>query len=124
VDNETYISDLRRVSKRRWLVGAVNFADTAQLTAIAYCSKKAPKTSTESETVTLGPDEAGSATARCGRGERLAFGGFSAEVGRVGEFVLVRGLARTTPREWQASAIENNSAMSGDLTAFAYCAEK
>lgn len=122
--NDAYLSDLRRVGKRRWLVGVFNFNDTAPLTAIAYCSKKAQKTSTESETITLQGNEVNEVTARCGRGERVAFGGFSGDVTANEAFVLLRGLARTSARKWAVTAVNENEFFSGELTAFAYCAEK
>jgi hypothetical protein len=123
-DNDAYLSDLRRIGKRGGLVGAFNFDSTAPLTAIAYCSKDAPKASTESETVTLAPSEDTQLTARCGRGERLAFGGFSGEVSVSDGFVVLKGLARTGGRGWRVTAREESSNFAGDLSAYAYCAKK
>jgi hypothetical protein len=123
-DNDAYLSDLRRIGKRGWLVGALNLSGSAPLTAIAYCSKDAPKTSTESETVTLAPSEAAELTARCGRGTRLAFGGFSADVINDAAFVIPQALARTGGRTWQVTARNDHPVVAGDLTAYAYCAKK
>ena len=123
-DNDAYLSDLRRIGKRGWLVGALNLDSTAPLTAIAYCSKDAPKTSAESETVTIAPSADAQLTARCGRGERLAFGGFSGDVDPDQAFVILQGLARTGGRTWQVTARDDHPVSSGDLTAYAYCAKK
>jgi hypothetical protein len=123
-DNQAYVSQLSRAGKRGWVAAAFNFDDTAPLTAIAYCSKQAAKTTTHHKTVSVGGDEPGKATARCGRGEQLAFGGYRAEVHFIGAFVLLRGLARASARSWKVDAFNGNEVSAGDLTAFAYCAKK
>jgi hypothetical protein len=123
-ENNAYLSELRKVGKRGWQVGALNFADTAELTAIAYCSKHAPKTRTVSEIVTVEGNSEERLVAKCGKGKRLAFGGYSADVTTNDAFVLLHGLARTSAREWQVSARNDNASDAGNLTAYAYCAKK
>jgi hypothetical protein len=123
-DNNAYLSELRKTGKRGWTVGALNFDGTAELTAIAYCSKHATKTTTTSESVIVEGTGEELLAAKCDQGERLAFGGYSADVETSNPFVLLHGLARTSGRAWQVSARNDNPVSPGNLTAFAYCAKK
>ncbi len=119
--SDAYLSELRRTGKRGWRVGAFNYAGSAPLTAIAYCSEQAPKTTLVEEKVTVGPSGRGRVKARCDRGERVAFGGYKADV----DFdtgLLLHGLRRTSARAWQVTA--RNGSTPADLTAYAYCAER
>jgi hypothetical protein len=59
VANDAYVSELRRTGNRGWRVGAFNFAGSAPLTAIAYCSEHAPKTTAVEEKVTVEPNGRG-----------------------------------------------------------------
>ncbi len=121
--NDAYLSELRRTGKRGWRVGAFNFAGTAPLTAIAYCSRHAPRTTTAKETVTVAAPGKARVKASCARGERLAFGGYSADVTHSDAFVLLHELKRTDARTFEASARNGNSVGAGALTAYAYCAK-
>jgi hypothetical protein len=103
-------------------VGAFNFTGEAPLTAIAYCSMHAPRTTTVEETVNVDPDGRGRVKATCAGGERLAFGGYKADVTHSRAFILLRGSEHTSARAWRVSA-RNGSQGAGDLTAFAYCAK-
>jgi hypothetical protein len=123
-DGNLILDEARRSGKRGWLVGALNFDVPAPLTAIAYCSKQAPKTSTVSETVEVEGDGTELLTASCGRGERLAFGGYSGEATGNFAFLLLHGLSRESTRTWQVSAHNDNPVSAGELTAYAYCAKK
>jgi hypothetical protein len=120
VSNDAYLSKLRRKGKRGWQVGAFNFTGEAPLTAIAYCSKHAPRTTTVEETVNVESDGRGRVKAKCEGGERLAFGGYKADVTHSRAFILLRGSERTSARAWQVSARNGNQG-AGDLTAFANC---
>jgi hypothetical protein len=122
-----YLSQMRRTSKRSWKVSGLNLGgntSTAPLTAVAYCGK-APGATERSKTVSiLNHGNRGSATAKCHRGEKLAFGGFKADVTETDEFVLLNGLVRTSKRKWRAQAVNANTDTEdrpGNLTAFAYC---
>jgi hypothetical protein len=121
--NDAYLSELRRTGKRGWQVGAFNFSGTAPMTAIAYCSRHSPPTTTAKESVTVEGSGKARVTARCDRGERLAFGGYSADVTYSKAFVLLHGLKRTGARALQVSARNGNSTGAGKLTAYAYCAK-
>lgn len=121
-DNNAYLSELRKKGKRGWRVGALNFDGTAELTAIAYCSKHAPKTKTVSNVVTVDGGGEERLTAKCGASKRLAFGGYSADVTTNDPFVLLHGLRRTSARKWEVSARNDNGVSPGNLTAYAYCA--
>jgi hypothetical protein len=121
--NDAYLSELRRKGKRGWQVGAFNFAGEAPLTAIAYCSEHAPRTTTVEEAVNVDPNGRGRVKARCESGKRLAFGGYKADVTNSRAFILLRRLERTSARAWQVSARNTNGQGAGDLTAFAYCAK-
>jgi len=123
VSNDAYLSELRRMGKRGWQVGAFNFTGEAPLTAIAYCSTHAPRTTTVEETVNVDPDGRGRVKAKCDGGERLAFGGYKADVTHSRAFILLRSLERTSAGAWQVSARNGNQG-AGDLTAFAYCAKR
>jgi hypothetical protein len=122
--NDTYLSELRRKGKRGWQVGAFNFTGEAPLTAIAYCSHHAPRTTTVEEGVNVDPSGRGRVQAKCEGGERLAFGGYKADVTHSRAFILLRSLKRTSGRAWQVSARNTNTQGAGDLTAFAYCAKQ
>jgi hypothetical protein len=121
---EIYVSGMKRTTQRAWKASGINLGDAdGALTAIAYCGK-APKTSERSRTVTIpSEDTPGSVTAKCHRGEALAFGGFEADVNVENEFVLINGLRRTSGRKWRATANNEHNGPNepGDLTAFAYC---
>jgi hypothetical protein len=104
-------------------VGAFNFTGEAPLTAIAYCSEHVPRTTAVEEKVTVESDGRGRVKAKCENGERLAFGGFKADVTQSRAFILLRGLERTSARAWQVNALNGNQG-AGELTAFAYCAKR
>lgn len=124
LSSDAYLSELRRTGKRGWRVGAFNFAGSAPLTSIAYCSEHAPGTTTVKETVTVEASGKARVKAKCGNNERLAFGGSSAEVTYSDAFVLLHGLERTSARALQVSARNGNGTGAGDLTAYAYCTKR
>ena len=116
------MSELRRTGRRGWQVGAFNFAGSAPLTAIAYCSRHAPRTTTAEKSSTVDASSGARVRARCGRGKRVAFGGYSADVNDA--FVVLHGLERTSARAFRVSALNGTSTAAGDLTAYAYCAKR
>jgi hypothetical protein len=119
---DAWLSELRLDGKRGWRAGVYNFKGTAKLTAIAYCSELAPRTTTESTSTILQGDEVDSLTPRCGRHKRVAFGGYKGAVTSGDAFVLLRGLERVSARTFRVSAENQNSSDAGSLKAFAYCA--
>ncbi len=121
--SDASLSELRRVGGRGWRVGAFNSTGKAPLTAIAYCSEQAPRTTTAKETVAVEPSGRARVNARCHRGERLAFGGYSADVGTEAA-VMLHGLERTSARTWRVSARSTTETAAGKLTAYAYCAPR
>ncbi|HXF00561.1 MAG TPA: hypothetical protein VN458_09465 [Solirubrobacterales bacterium] len=120
--SDAYVSELRRTGKHGWRVGAFNFAHSAPVTAIAYCSKHAPRTTTEKKTVTVESNDVARVKAKCGRDKRVAFGGYRADVTFNDAFVSLHGLERTSARVWKVSAFNTNGTDAGQLTAYAYCA--
>jgi hypothetical protein len=119
-----WVSGMRRTTQRAWRVSGLNLGDgDGNLTSVVYCGK-APRTTERSRTVTIPSENTpGSVTAKCHRGEKLAFGGFEADVTEDDEFVLINGLRRTSGRKWKANANNEHTGSSapGDLTALAYC---
>jgi hypothetical protein len=115
---------MKRTTQRAWKASGINLGEAnGTLTSIVYCGK-APRTAERSKTVTIPSEHTpGSVNAECHRGEKLAFGGFEADVNVDNEFVLIDGLRRTSPRKWKANANNEHggSSQPGDLRALAYC---
>jgi hypothetical protein len=123
---EVHVSSLELTSPRTWTAAGLNVGDgdsSGQLTAIAYCGDVG-RVDERSASVDV-PSQSGhrKVTARCPSGERVAFGGFRAQVQVTDAFVLIRGLERTAGNEWTAEALNgnNNPGQFGQLTALAYC---
>jgi hypothetical protein len=111
---DVYSTHLKLAGERGWRAGAV----------IAYCSKHAPRATTAKETVTVEASGKATLKANCSRDERLAFGGYNADVTNSDAFVSLHGMERTSARAWKVSAVNGDSQAAGDLTAFAYCAKR
>ncbi len=123
-DGAVLITAMRRTTKRSWQVRGANLqgSSSGRLTAIAYCGRSATKEVVAEATVA--PGTKAGVTARCPRGSRVRFGGFSAPFdasdGKPGSVIgkLARGLAR----EWNLRAIANPSNPNAvTIRAFAYC---
>ena len=119
--NDIWIAGAHRRSARAWTVEAVNFGTPALVTAIAYCSARAPRATTVSRTTTVQPNGTAERSASCPRGKRLLFGGYRADVTFNDAFVLLRSLERSSRRKWTVGAVNENGGDAGQLTAFAYC---
>ena len=106
---------------RRWTVKASNDDDPGQLTALAYCGN-VPKPEERSKTASLVPNSRKTVTARCKRGERLAYGGFDAGLPYSHQLNLTR-LERSGSREWKAGFFnDQDHPIKG--TALAYCTSR
>jgi hypothetical protein len=111
-----------RKGKRKWKASAVNFNDPAPLTVFVYCDKSEPGLKAKKASVTLGHDEIGSATARCGKGSEAISGGYFAPGGfdlNVGSEIYFYESHRKGKRKWTASGL--NQGDPATLTVFAYC---
>lgn len=116
-----FVDRLTRPSRRSWRAAAVNLGDApGDLTAIAYCGD-VPATKAKERTISVGPNDQKSVTARCPRHHPVAFGGFESGTTANAAFVLIDGLERTRARRWKASAQGGGGLAPGDLTAIAYC---
>jgi hypothetical protein len=122
-------NQLRRTSRREWTSAALNNSlEDRDFTAYAYCRDQ--KLKTRSATTSVAPNELGTVTAKCKRGQKAFSGGFA-----LSEFdssdpnspimVATRSL-REGKRKWTASAynIPNDVATmpkAGDLSVYVYC---
>jgi hypothetical protein len=106
-----------------WKVGAFSFVNGGEMTAIAYCSKDAPRVRPAIEQVDAPANASVSATATCGDGRVVRFGGLRATVTSSDEYVLTTAFAPSGRRGWRVAATNGNDNDDGDLTAFAYCAK-
>ena len=107
---------------RGWTAAASNGGSAAgDLTSFAYCRDLALER--RSATVSVGPDEPESATAKCPRGTKALSGGFDADTAS-GDVPLFRitGSKKKGKRKWTVSATETFGA-EGDLTAHVYCGD-
>lgn len=99
-----------------------NPADPAALTVFAYCQRNGPRVTRVASSTMLENDEAGSATARCGRGTEAVSGGFFAPGGFStggGSEIYFYASHRVRERKWRASGL--NQGDPALLTAYAYC---
>lgn len=126
---DTYVTPLAAYadSARRWTVVGTNDSNTpGELSAFAYCGKV--KRATErTKTVPLGGNflDTATATAKCRRTERFAFGGFDINPpGAPEDYVAPTQLERTSPREWTVSATNDGDPEAEDITSFAYCVKR
>lgn len=106
-----------------WKVGAFSFVNGGEMTAIAYCSKDAPRVRPAIDQVDAPANASVSATATCGDGRVVRFGGLRATVTSSDEYVLTTAFAPSGRRGWRVAATNGNDNDDGDLTAFAYCAK-
>lgn len=82
---------------------------------------------TKSKTVQVGPDDVGSATAKCKRGTKAVSGGFEGEPFDPDvdtPFFAPNQSSRTGGREWTTEAYNYSGVPEGDLTSFAYCRDE
>lgn len=125
---DAYVSPLAAFaeSARRWtVVGTNDSNDPGELTAFAYCGK-VKRTTERKETVPLGGNflDTATATAKCKRKERLAFGGFDINTPPPEDYIAPTQLERTGNRKWTVSATNDADPEAEDITSFAYCIKK
>jgi hypothetical protein len=126
--NGAFPAGLARPSKKTvQATGLALGANAGPVTAIAYCSKDAPKLKTVSQTAVV-PGAAAdlTVTATCPRGWTVAFGGWASDLKydpAAGSHVYINGLFRSSSRGWTARASNHNAAgdKAGSLTSLAYC---
>jgi len=115
----------RRVWDRTWKVTVFNDSNTAStLRVFAYCRRHVD-VKVRSHSDPIGPDQPGSATARCHRGEALLSGGYittpkSDYQNTTGPDLFYTGSYRSGRRAWTAAA-HNYSDIAGRITTFVYC---
>ncbi|MGI9019306.1 MAG: hypothetical protein ACR2G3_01175 [Solirubrobacterales bacterium] len=112
----------RRKGDRTWKAAAIQFGDPSTLTVFAYCAKREPGLKTKFDSVSVGADKLGTATAKCRKGQEAVSGGFE----QPGTFGTSEGSEiyfyeshRIGDRRWTASGL--NQGDPAILTAFAYC---
>lgn len=112
----------RRKGDRTWKAAAIQFGAPSTLTVFAYCAKREPGLKTKSDSVRVGADKLGTATAKCRKGQEAVSGGYE----QPGTFGLDAGSEiyfyeshRIGDRRWTASGL--NQGDPAVLTAFAYC---
>jgi hypothetical protein len=120
---------LTRPSKRAWRDSATDaFPPAGDATAIAYCGR-APKLTERTKSVavpaaTSSTNRPTSVTARCPKGQRVAFGGFKADFdpnfGPNTGAIWINTLRRTSNRAWKAAGWNFGNDV-GNLTSVAYC---
>jgi hypothetical protein len=110
-------------SSRRWtVVGVSESGPPGELTALAYCGKVA-KVKERSATASAKVGDEATATAKCKRKQRFAFGGFDIDQPGVSDAVVPTALEKTGRREWSVSAFVNHGDLA-EVTSFAYCRKK
>jgi hypothetical protein len=115
----------RRAGDRTWKVTVFNDSDTAStLRVFAYC-KRNVDVKVRSKRDPVGPDQLGSPTARCHRGEALLSGGYTttpkSDWGNLaGPDVFYTGSYRSGRRAWTATG-HNYSNVGGKIKTFVYC---
>jgi hypothetical protein len=115
----------RRAGDRTWKVTVFNDSDTAStLKVFAYC-KRHVDVKARSKSDPVGPNQPGSATARCHRGETLLSGGYTttprSDYGNTtGPDLFYTGSYRSGRRAWTAAG-HNYSDVAGRITTFVYC---
>jgi hypothetical protein len=115
----------RRTGGRRWKVTVFNDSDTpSRLRVFAYC-KRDVDVKERSNGDPIGPDQSGSATARCHRGEALLSGGYTTTPksdyqNTTGPDLFYTGSYRSGRRAWTAAA-HNYSDIAGRIKTFVYC---
>jgi hypothetical protein len=121
---DMYIAAAERLAPRRWRVEAVNYGDPTSLTALAYCSARAPAVTTVTRQTTIpAGDNTATLRPRCPRGRRVLFGGFRVEASN-DTLGLLNRLLKGGPRRWIVGADNSGAFTDVDLAAFAYCAKK
>ncbi len=119
---------LRRVSRSAWRVSAGNIgANPGGLTAYVVCASgelgnTRLKQIRTRQTLAIPPDGLGAtatAVARCAQGQRVVAGGFEAPPFATG--VVVHASRRQGERRWVVEA-SSQTASTGTVTSFAYCA--
>jgi len=124
-----------RAGRRGWTVGGVNasFGDGSQpqpgsLSAIAYCSKSAPRLIERSQQATVGGQQYRTLDVSCPAGAKAVSGGFDGNLGPLGEDLNVAGAVESYRVRggagWTTSAVSVDEAIGATITAFAYCLEK
>ncbi|HEY3944804.1 MAG TPA: hypothetical protein VGL78_06235 [Solirubrobacteraceae bacterium] len=117
-------------SAGRWTVMSVFAQPPGNLVAFVYCTRgvsvKVRSSSKSIPAKVMSNPGAGSTTARCHRGETLLSGGYTTTpkpdwMNATGPDFFYNASHRSGQRAWTARSI-NFSAVSGKLTAFAYCA--
>jgi hypothetical protein len=118
----------RRDGGRKWSASAANYGGGASgtLTSYAYCRKGVGlKERSASVTIAVtpgGPEfEAGTATAKCKRGEKVVAGGHDVANFEIYDTeAVVYSSHKDGKRSWTASAVSYSNA-APTLTAYAYC---
>jgi hypothetical protein len=115
----------RRARKRAWSVSAFADDPPGTLTTFVYCRKGAKVKVRSAQSDPIGTDEAGSATARCHKGETLLSGGYTTTpesdfFNTTGPDFFYYRSSRSGVRSWTASA-HNYSDVAGQITTFAHC---
>ncbi len=115
----------RRTGDRTWKVTVFNDSDTAsRLKVFAYC-KRDVDVRRRSNSDRVGPEQSGSATARCQRGETLLSGGYittpKSDYGNTtGPDLFYTSSYKSGRRAWTAGA-HNYSDVAGRITTFVHC---
>ena len=115
----------RRTGDRTWKVTVFNDSDTpSRLRVFAYC-KRDVDVKVRSNGDPIGPEQSGSATARCHRGEALLSGGYTTTPksdyrNTTGPDLFYTGSYKSGRRAWTAAA-HNYSDVAGRITTFVYC---
>ena len=116
-----YLESIYRPSKRVLRVrGYFPGSQPATLTGIATCKRK-PKSREVSKTITVAADTQDSVTAKCPKGRRIAFGGFSGDLNPTGAYVSPLAAFAESQRRWTVVGTNESSTTPGELSAYAYC---
>jgi hypothetical protein len=113
----------KRGGERKWTAQGFNFGLTGgKFKSYAYCDTSEPNLRVESKTMTVGPFDTGSATAKCPRGSEAVSGGWTSRgVGQSDDGQYASESRRKGDRKWKVSAFNQDNADARPLVTFAYC---
>jgi hypothetical protein len=123
VDGSIWQIDSKRDGKRKWTERGHNYGNgTGELVAYAYCDADKPRLKAKTGQATLvGPDEAGSASAKCKKGSEAVSGGVEIpDFEEFGTEILLGDSRRQGKRKWTVRA-GNYGATEGSFVAIVYC---